>query len=165
MTKTCWGCKEEKSPGDFYQGQSRCKICSNKIRSSRHRMCFRGCACEPCKEQREKDRWYNRNRPTDQSQYPSQASTYRRAVRYRLTVEELEAMHVERDDRCDICGNREHVKGSTGKVKSLAVDHNSETGYVRGLLCSNCNRALGLLGHDPERILTALDHLLREHIK
>lgn len=38
---------------------------------------------------------------------------------------------------CAIC------RIATGKTKNLAVDHDHQSGDVRGLLCSPCNRMLG----------------------
>ena len=35
------------------------------------------------------------------------------------------------------------------------MDHDHETGEVRGLLCANCNLAIGLLEDSPSRILAA----------
>jgi hypothetical protein len=55
---------------------------------------------------------------------------------------------------CAICGGP-----PTGMGKSYHVDHDHETGIVRGLLCSNCNTALGLLGDDPSRLAAAIRYL------
>jgi hypothetical protein len=41
----------------------------------------------------------------------------------------------------------------------LMVDHCHATGKVRGLLCHNCNRALGLLKDDKSTIRRALEYL------
>lgn len=41
----------------------------------------------------------------------------------------------------------------------LVVDHDHATGKVRGLLCHNCNRALGLLHDNPVTINNALEYL------
>ena len=46
---------------------------------------------------------------------------------------------------CAICGKR------PGKI-SLNVDHDHETGEIRGLLCVGCNNALGQF-HDDSRLL------------
>ncbi len=52
---------------------------------------------------------------------------------YGLTNEQIEALDSLRDDGCMICG----------ELKYLCVDHNHETGEIRGLLCVHCNSCLG----------------------
>lgn len=42
---------------------------------------------------------------------------------------------------------------------NIHVDHDHETNRVRGLLCSNCNRAIGLFGDDLTVVLAAGDYL------
>ncbi len=57
---------------------------------------------------------------------------------------------------CAICGSSESGRKDTSH---LSVDHDHETGKVRGLLCSNCNSALGHFKDDPEVIRKAADYL------
>lgn len=53
---------------------------------------------------------------------------------------------------CAICGEQQ-------LNKKLAVDHDHQTGQVRGLLCTACNIALGLLHDDPVRLVMARQYL------
>ena len=43
--------------------------------------------------------------------------------------------------------------------KALGVDHNHSTGKVRGLLCTNCNRALGYLKESEESVINLLNYI------
>lgn len=79
---------------------------------------------------------------------------------YGLTLSEYEAMVAARGGLCDIC-HRPETMTQKGNVKRLSVDHDHDTGAVRGLLCSACNRALGFLGDDPERVAEAAAYIAR----
>ncbi len=45
------------------------------------------------------------------------------------------------------------------EVGSLHVDHDHETGAVRGLLCVRCNNGLGRLDESVETLLAAIAYL------
>ena len=79
-----------------------------------------------------------------------------------ITLAEYSQMVADRSNKCDICGQQEtQMRG--GKVKALAVDHNHTTGAVRGLLCSDCNTALGKF-RDSEDILSSAIAYLRKYV-
>lgn len=56
---------------------------------------------------------------------------------------------------CKICGTSDWGHGGPH------VDHNHATGKVRGLLCHNCNAALGLMRDDLNLMQAGVDYLLR----
>ena len=58
---------------------------------------------------------------------------------YGIEPEEYLAMVEQQDGKCLICGKAPDV---------LAVDHDHQTGEVRGLLCKPCNAALGAFNDD-----------------
>lgn len=73
-------------------------------------------------------------------------------TKYRLRVEQYNDLLQSQQGVCAICHKECTVK------RSLAVDHNHETGKIRGLLCSKCNQALGLLG-TIENLKNAITYL------
>jgi len=77
---------------------------------------------------------------------------------YNVSQEEYWAMYKAQNGCCAICNQKETNKVK-GTLKHLAVDHNHETGKVRALLCSNCNRAIGLLGDSAQRVMSAFKYL------
>ena len=60
---------------------------------------------------------------------------------------------------CAVCGNPEtSTMKRTGEIKMLHIDHDHKTGKIRGLLCQDCNMALGHLQDSSERIQMLLDY-------
>lgn len=57
--------------------------------------------------------------------------------RYGITVETYEKMLVDQGGVCAIC------KKACNTGKRLSVDHDHDTGKVRGILCQRCNRGIG----------------------
>jgi hypothetical protein len=70
-----------------------------------------------------------------------------------ITVEDYEAMLAAQRGGCAICG-----KPPRPDI-SLHVDHDHETGRIRGLLCFPCNNALGDVGDDIGRLRAFIDYL------
>lgn len=68
---------------------------------------------------------------------------------YGISLGEYLEMLRGQNGACAVCGDG-------GK---LHVDHDHETGRVRGLLCGSCNRALGLLKDNVDSLKSAIDYL------
>jgi hypothetical protein len=79
---------------------------------------------------------------------------YQYLLRYGITVEEYEQIWYSQNGCCAICGIAEKEL-----KKKLHIDHNHTTGRIRGLLCSNCNIAIGLLKDDIVRLSKAIEYL------
>lgn len=47
---------------------------------------------------------------------------------------------------------------------NLVVDHDHETGIVRGMLCQSHNKAIGMLGDSVEGVQRALDYLMGKNM-
>ncbi len=79
---------------------------------------------------------------------------------YGLTVAEYNEILLAQCGTCAICHRPERIKLRGGSVSRLAVDHDEATDTVRGLLCRDCNTAIGLLGHDHLRLGSAIAYLV-----
>jgi hypothetical protein len=75
-----------------------------------------------------------------------------------LTRDGYDAMFAAQGGRCAICHKTERESATKGR---LAVDHSHETGQIRGLLCTRCNTAIGMLGDDVAGVWAALDYLTK----
>lgn len=77
-----------------------------------------------------------------------------------ITTEQYEHMLMLQNNGCAICGKEEDTfLPRYNRHKMLAVDHDHKTGRIRGLLCENCNRALGLFKDDEDLLLEAINYL------
>jgi hypothetical protein len=76
---------------------------------------------------------------------------YERERHYGVTREQTAALLAAQDGHCAVCP----------ETRSLHIDHNHETGKVRGLLCGNHNRALGLLQDDKLTIARLFQYIER----
>lgn len=89
-------------------------------------------------------RLYEKNKPIQKN----------RALKrkYGLTLEDYQVLFEQQNGVCAICKETE-------SYRMLAVDHNHETNKVRGLLCGNCNRALGLFRDSPSLLQIAKEYV------
>ena len=91
-----------------------------------------------------------------QAEHKDQMDDRRYRRTYRMSKKDYDAMLDAQGGVCAICG-----RADDGSGHKLSVDHNHETGAVRGLLCHRCNASLGCLDDDPTRFRKAADYLDR----
>lgn len=94
-------------------------------------------------------------------QDPEQVFKYNLKYQYGITDTDYELMLKSQEEKCKICGQSETTKNNNGKIKRLSVDHDHKTGKIRGLLCDNCNNALGRFNDDIEILKAAITYLER----
>jgi hypothetical protein len=78
-----------------------------------------------------------------------------------VDAQRYQEMLREQNGVCAICHQPETSPDkASGKTKDLAIDHDHATGAIRALLCSNCNRGLGLFNDSVELLAKARDYVL-----
>src|SRR5690349_19534019 len=154
--KRCKVCGELKTLDEFYAAagmrdgnRSDCKTCNNAAHATRY-------AANPQRNIERVKRWQQEN--------SERLNAYRREYRQRperkradrnghlrrkfgITIDDYERMLEEQGYGCAICGAPEPDGAS------LHVDHDHESGEVRGLLCFTCNNALGDVQDSLDRVL------------
>jgi hypothetical protein len=82
-------------------------------------------------------------------------------AKYGLEPGDYEKLMAAQNNSCAICGVKESV-GRGGQLTRLCVDHNHETGQVRGLLCAACNKGLGIFKDDFRLVANAATYLIKK---
>lgn len=70
-------------------------------------------------------------------------------------------MLVEQNGVCAICEKPEELTRNSKTTRKLSLDHDHATGALRGLLCGNCNLAVGYFCDDPVIMQKAIAYLDR----
>jgi hypothetical protein len=131
--KTCKRCKVEKPVLDFAKGRS----------YGSHAW------CKPCMAEyqltykQKKGKEYFKN--------------YNFMSKYGITLEEAQKMLADQHNSCALC--KKEVQFLPGFSNAAHIDHCHSSGKVRGILCGNCNTALGKLGDSVETIKNVLKYL------
>lgn len=142
--KKCTKCKQIKQCVDFRTKvsksgtnvlYSRCRECEKIDRSAHKSKSDSGHKCRMAK--------YNAKTTTKTKK------RHQHLKSLGMTTAGFENMMVSQNGQCAICGD--NVK--------LCVDHCHTTGFVRGLLCNNCNIGLGMFRDDPHRLVAATEYL------
>lgn len=146
-SKACTLCRETKPLEEFPR--------------QRNKTDGRSCWCKPCHS--EKPRAWRLANP-EQAKKTRKAYEMRNPTSHRRShlrrsygIEEADYDRLldAQDGCCRICGARE----ADSAKAFLCVDHIAGTVLIRGLLCSTCNSAIGLLRHDVELLKRAIEYL------
>lgn len=79
---------------------------------------------------------------------------------YGIGIEDYNQMLADQGGVCAICKLPETSKTPYGgPIKPLSVDHNHNTGTVRGLLCTQCNYMIGHCRENREFLLEGVKYL------
>lgn len=70
--------------------------------------------------------------------------------KYGLTTEEFSAMILKQQNKCKIC---------ECDLDDPQIDHDHDTGKIRGLLCRPCNMSLGLLKENPQTLRNMITYI------
>lgn len=139
MTKICPCCREEKPTTAF-----------SKNKNKKDGLAYK---CKECHNKYNREIWYKKNRAKQiESSNKYKQAHKEKYTAYRLGVSEEEVIKATSDNNCcEVCGTCE----------DLCIDHDHDTGRVRGVLCRKCNTALGMLGDNLGAISYKLDKILK----
>lgn len=104
--------------------------------------------CSPCRT--EKSRRYMRDWRAKNPDHAAKKAKSYKLRQYNLTPDEFAYMVLEQGGVCAICQKVPEI---------LYVDHDHNTGVIRGLLCQKCNSGIGFLGDTLEGLEKAVKYL------
>lgn len=133
--KMCSSCQKYKEYSEFYK---------SKDKKSHHKS-----HCKDCTRKRSREYYW-----TPEGRKYRQEKTWRENGIKGMTVKKYEELLAYQNGKCAICERTENKNGTR-----LCVDHNHETGEIRGLLCHYCNVSLGRMGDSLDRLYKAVSYL------
>ncbi len=159
--KKCTKCGELKSLEDYHNSvntkdgrYAMCKPCVN-AKNNEWRKANKGKVAE-CKRRYAMRNWeaIRKHQREYMEAHKVEAAEYRRrwnlAKRYGITLEQYADMWDRQGGLCGVCRlNR----------KKMVVDHDHDTGKVRGILCQRCNVSIGGLGDNVDGVMRAVRYL------
>lgn len=159
----CDICEEQKTLEQFYRRgryyRNECKSCGEIDRTKREnksRVFWQGKdpyelhltgrkVCTRCEKEKKVTRFYiNRSLKDGLTAECKQCNKKRRALR-------IYGFHVTALDECEICSSR----------KRLVIDHDHNSGNIRGILCNMCNTMIGYAHEDTHVLIAAIEYILR----
>jgi hypothetical protein len=105
------------------------------------------CRCKLCSNK--KSKIYNKTKKGKVNSFKTKLKN-----QYGLTQQNFEEMLIRQNFLCAICKS---------KMEPPCVDHDHNTNEIRGLLCSNCNTAIGMF-EDSVKILKSAIHYLENGV-
>jgi Recombination endonuclease VII len=172
-TQKCGRCKETKPAGEFspsYRGKpgTWCRSCfAAHARGERITVTYPPRPCSVCGVEYIPKQVKIKNHKGYCSQACKEAgfkaSGQRREGhlrrRYGITQADYDAKLAEQGGGCALCGVRPEELAKGRYRTWLHVDHDHESGRVRGLLCPDHNLLLGRWGDDPAMLRRAADYI------
>ena len=157
MTKTCSVCETS-----IEHKRSDAKYCSPACRRSEYHTKYyqdnKDAYAERGKVRRESDRdGYRKYHREYHHNNKDKKRDAQLKYEYGVSLVEYNTMFEQQGMCCAACKSDVN-QGLIGK--NFPLDHCHSTGKVRGVLCTNCNKALGLLADNPERVLNLYKYLL-----
>lgn len=128
------------------------------LRKSPRRKASAAIASKKYRSTQEYRDWKKLYRASPEQQQKRREYEFKR--KFGITPADYDRMLVEQGGVCAICGQEETFE-LKGAKHSLAVDHCHKTGKIRGLLCRNCNQALGLAKDNVTILESAIKYLKR----
>lgn len=80
-------------------------------------------------------------------------------TKFKITSVDYARLLEQQNGVCAVCERPETKKHRLGKVQLLSVDHDHKTGKVRGLVCADCNLALGHTDDSITRLKRLISYL------
>jgi hypothetical protein len=111
--------------------------------------------CKACAANRARKNYAKRmSCPINKEKQSDKTRNYQLLKTHGVTAEEYEAMLAAQEYSCAICGVELSSRGH-----KTHLDHCHNTGKLRAMLCTNCNRGLGHFQDNEELLKKAADYL------